>query len=74
MLCSTGVAVERKQSVLDAKIAEFGNLTDKTDHDHIAIAHLHTFKAHLNDVSSLLNGTRRRRRSDESKKRILIKN
>ena len=59
--------MERKKSVLDAKIAEFGNLAEKTDHDHIAIGHLHTVKAHLHGVSSLLNGTRRRRRSDESK-------
>ena len=67
MLCFTGVAVERKHAVLDAKIAEFGNLTDKTEHDHIAMTHLHTFRAHLNGVSSLLDGTRRNRRSDESK-------
>ena len=51
MLCFTGAAVERKKSVLDAKIAEFGNLTDKTDHDHIAMTHLNTFKAHLNGMS-----------------------
>ena len=61
----SGLAVAEKISFHASKISEFENLTDKSDDDHTAIGHLHTFAEHLNDSFQLLTATRR---SVESKK------
>ena len=69
MCYDPGLAVAEKISTHTAKIAEFGNLADKSDDDHTAIGHLTTFMSHLNDVSGSLSVTSR---SVESKKNITI--
>ena len=69
MCYDPGLAVAEKISTHTAKIAEFGNLADKSDDDHTAIGHLTTLSNHLNDVSALLTATRR---SVESKTKIKI--
>ena len=48
------MAVTAKISVVNAKITEFGDLTNKTDDDTTAISHLNTVMDHLSDVSGLL--------------------
>ena len=65
----SGLAVAKKIATHTKKIAEFGNLADKSDDDHKAIGHLTTFMNHLHHVSGVLNATRR---NVESKKNITI--
>ena len=70
ILCFTDAAVTGKITAVNAKLDEFTNLADKTDDDNTAISHLNTVKGHLNAVSSLLSGRRRRKRSDTGKQNI----
>ena len=68
ILCFTDAAVTGKIAAVTEKLDAFTNLADKTDDDNTAISHLETVKGHLNAVSALLTGRRRRKRSDTSKK------
>ena len=56
-----------KISAVKAKIREFEQLADKTADDNTAINHLNTVTTILNDVSELLTGRKRRKRSAEGK-------
>ena len=62
-------AVSEKITAVNAKLAAFGNLTNKTDDDNTAISHLNAVKGHLDDISALFTGSRR---SDTSKREIYI--
>ena len=61
------MAVAAKIDVVDSKITEFGALSDKSEDDHTAIAHLNTIKGHLSDVLGMLNARKRSMGSVESK-------
>ena len=64
------MAVEGTISDVNAKITEFGELTDKTAADNTAITQLESVTTLLNDVSGFLTVRKRGKRSVESTENI----